>query len=128
MLSVEQNDRLTQVGPGTPLGELMRRYWQPIAAVSELKENPTKSIKLLGECLVLYKDRQGRLGLLDEACAHRRVNMVYGIPENEGLRCPYHGWLYDHRGRCLEMPAEPPDSTFKNRVKMKAYPVQELSD
>jgi 5,5'-dehydrodivanillate O-demethylase len=126
MLSVEQNDRLTQVGPGTPLGELMRRYWQPIAVASELKENPTKSIKLLGECLVLYKDRQGRLGLIDEACAHRRVNMVYGIPENEGLRCPYHGWLFDQRGRCLEMPAEAPDSTFKNRIKMKAYPVQEL--
>jgi len=126
MLSVEQNDRLTQVGPGTPLGELMRRYWQPIAAVSELKGNPTKAIKLLRESLVLYKDRQGRLGLLDEACAHRRVNMVYGIPENEGLRCPYHGWLYDQTGRCLEMPAEPPDSTFKSRVKMKAYPVQEL--
>ena len=65
MLSVEQNDRLTQVGPGTPLGELMRRYWQPIAVASELKENPTKFIKLLGECLVLYKDRQGRLGLID---------------------------------------------------------------
>ena len=126
MLSVEQNDRLTQVGPGTPLGELMRRYWQPIAVASELKENPTKSIKLLGECLVLYKDRQGRLGLIDEACAHRRVNLVYGIPENECLRCPYHGWLFDQQGRCLEMPAEAPDSTFKNRIKMKAYPVQEL--
>ena len=126
MLSIEQNDRLTQVGPGTPMGELMRRYWQPIAAFSELCMNPTKSIKLLGEALVLYKDRQGRLGLIEEACAHRRVNMLYGIPENEGLRCPYHGWLYDRTGQCLEMPAESPDSTFKDRVKIKAYPVQEL--
>jgi 5,5'-dehydrodivanillate O-demethylase len=108
------------------MGELMRRYWQPIAAVSELSENPTKAIKLLGECLVLYKDRQGRLGLIDEACPHRRVNLIYGIPENEGLRCPYHGWLFDQRGQCLEMPAEPPDSTFKNRMQTKAYPVEEL--
>ena len=126
MLSVEQNDRLTHVGPGTPMGELMRRYWQPIAVLSELNENPTKAIKLLGESLVLYKDRQGRLGLIDEACPHRRVNLIYGIPENEGLRCPYHGWLFDQRGQCLEMPAEPPDSTFKNRMQTKAYPVEEL--
>ncbi len=126
MLTDEQNNRLTQVGPGTPMGELMRRYWQPITAYSELKKNPTRAVRLLGESLVLYKDRQGRLGLIDEACAHRRVNLLYGIPENEGLRCPYHGWLYDHTGQCLEMPAEPADSTFKCRVKLKAYPVQEL--
>jgi 5,5'-dehydrodivanillate O-demethylase len=126
MLSIEQNERLTRVGPGTPMGELMRRYWQPIAVVSELRETPTKSIRLLGESLVLYKDRKGRLGLIEEACAHRRVNLIYGIPENEGLRCPYHGWLFDQKGRCLEMPAEPADSTFKNRVKMKAYPVEQL--
>jgi len=126
MLTVEQNDRLTQVGPETPMGTLMRRYWQPIAASSELKRNPTKAVRILGESLVLYKDRQGRLGLVDEACAHRRVNLLYGIPEADGLRCPYHGWLYDRMGQCLEMPAEAADSTFKCRVKIKAYPVEEL--
>ena len=111
MLSVKENERLTRVGPGTPMGELMRRYWHPIAASKELQENPTKSVRLLGESLVLYRDRQGRLGLIDEACAHRRVNLLYGIPEERGLRCPYHGWLYDETGQCLEMPAEAPDST-----------------
>jgi 5,5'-dehydrodivanillate O-demethylase len=126
VLTEEQNDRLTLVGPGTPMGELMRRYWQPIAGVSELKNNPTKAIRLLGEDLVLYKDESGTLGLIDASCAHRRVNMLFGIPEEHGLRCPYHGWLYDESGQCLEMPAETPDSTFPSRVQMKAYPVQTL--
>ncbi|MCH7482622.1 MAG: Rieske 2Fe-2S domain-containing protein [Chloroflexi bacterium] len=126
MLTKEQNDRLTKVGPGTPMGELMRRYWQPIAAYAELSENPTKAIRLLGEDLVLYKDRSGTLGLLEASCAHRRVHLLYGIPEDNGLRCPYHGWLYDSSGQCLEMPAEAPESTFPSRVQLKAYPVEEL--
>jgi 5,5'-dehydrodivanillate O-demethylase len=126
MLSVEQNQRLTQVSAGTPMGELMRRYWQPVAVTVELKENPTKSVRILGEDLVLYKDRSGTLGLIDESCPHRRVNLLYGIPEEKGLRCPYHGWLMDETGQCIEMPAEAPDSTFKDRVKVRAYPVQEL--
>jgi len=104
----------------------MRRYWQPIAASGELDENPTKAIRILCENLVLYKDRSGTLGLIQEACPHRRVNLLYGIPEEQGLRCPYHGWLFDETGRCLEQPAEAPDSTFKDRVKAVAYPVQEL--
>ena len=126
MLTREQNERLTKVGPGTPMGELMRRYWQPIAAYAELSENPTKAIRLLGEDLVLYKDRSGTLGLIEASCAHRRVHMLYGIPEDNGLRCPYHGWLYDATGQCLEMPAEAPESTFPSRVQLKAYPVEEL--
>ena len=126
MLTPEQNDRLTLVGPGTPMGELMRRYWQPIAGVSELKENPTKAIRLLGEDLVLYKDESGTLGLIDASCAHRRVNMLWGIPEPTGLRCPYHGWLYNETGQCLETPAEPAESNFASKVKLKAYPVQTL--
>ena len=126
MLTAEQNERLTQVGPGTPMGELMRRYWQPIAAYAELSENPTKAIRLLGEDLVLYRDRSGTLGLIEASCAHRRVHMLYGIPEERGLRCPYHGWLYDESGQCLEMPAEAPESTFPTRVRLKAYPVEEL--
>jgi 5,5'-dehydrodivanillate O-demethylase len=114
------------VGPGAPGGELMRRYWHPIAASGELNEKPTKSVRILGEDLILYKDRSGTLGLIDESCPHRRVNMLYGIPEEKGLRCPYHGWLMDEAGQCIEMPAEAPDSTFKDRVKVKGYPAQEL--
>ncbi|PYM11192.1 MAG: Rieske (2Fe-2S) protein [Candidatus Rokuibacteriota bacterium] len=83
-------------------------------------------MKLLGESLVVFRDGQGRLGLIDERCPHRRVSLRYGIPEVEGLRCCYHGWMFDTTGRCIEMPAEPEDSTFKDRVRTKAYPVEEL--
>ena len=126
MLSVQANEKITQVGAGTPMGELMRRYWQPVAVTVELNDNPTKAVRILGENLVVYKDRSGTLGLIDESCPHRRVNLLYGIPEEKGLRCPYHGWLMDETGQCIEMPAEAPDSTFKDRVKVRAYPVQEL--
>jgi 5,5'-dehydrodivanillate O-demethylase len=126
MLSVEENRILTQVGKGTPMGELLRRYWFPIAGSVELEEHPTKPVRLLGEDLVLYRDRSGTLGLIGKACPHRRVDMVYGFPDAEGLRCAYHGWLFDEAGRCLDMPAEPAESTFKDRVTIQAYPVQEL--
>jgi 5,5'-dehydrodivanillate O-demethylase len=126
MLSMQENQRLTRVGPGTPVGELLRRYWHPIAPSAALLKEPTKAVRILGEDLVLYRDRSGALGLIGQACAHRRVNLLYGIPEQHGLRCPYHGWLYDETGRCLEQPAEAPDSTFKDRIKLPAYPVQEL--
>ena len=125
MLSAKENKRLTRVGPGTPMGDLLRQYWHPIGASEELRENPTKSVRVLGESLVLYRDRSGTLGLLQESCPHRRVNLLYGIPEAQGLRCPYHGWRFDETGRCLEMPAEAPDSTFKDRVTAVSYPVQE---
>jgi 5,5'-dehydrodivanillate O-demethylase len=108
------------------MGELLRRYWQPIGAAVELHENPVKPVKLLGESLVLYRDRQGRFGLIGDTCPHRRTSMLYGIPENEGLRCPYHGWMFNGTGQCIEMPAEPLDSTFPSRVKMPGYPVEEL--
>ena len=126
MLTREMNRRLTEVGPGTAMGQLLRYYWYPIAGSAELEENPVKKVRLLGEDLVLYRDRSGTLGLIDEPCPHRRVSMEYGIPEAEGLRCPYHGWLFNHEGRCTEQPAEPWNSTFKERVTTKAYPVQEL--
>jgi len=126
VLTQEQNERFTRVGPGTPMGQLMRRYWHPIAATAQLQE-PVRQVRLLGEDLVLYRDRSGNLGLIDEACPHRRVSMEYGIPEPNGLRCPYHGWLFNHEGRCLEQPAEPWDSTFKERVTTKAYPVREFA-
>jgi 5,5'-dehydrodivanillate O-demethylase len=123
MLSAEENARLTQVGPGTPIGELLRRYWHPIAAVGQLDEKPVMPVKLLGEELVLYRDRSGTLGLIDRYCPHRRANMILGIPEEEGLRCPYHGWRFNETGKCLEQPAEP--RPFCDRVKMTSYPVRE---
>ncbi len=129
MLSKADNDRLTRVGPGTPMGDLMRRYWQPIGASVQLDENPTKAVRLLGEDLTLYKDRSGNLGLIEDRCPHRKVNMLYGIPEEEGLRCPYHGWLFNQSGQCLEQPyeqAEDPNSNFKDKITIKSYPVQEL--
>jgi 5,5'-dehydrodivanillate O-demethylase oxygenase subunit len=126
MLSEELNERLTRVGPGTPGGELLRRYWWPVAAAAEIASRPTKKVRLLGEDLVLFRDRSGQLGLIAERCPHRRVSLVHGIPEPEGIRCPYHGWLMDRHGSCLEQPAEPPDSNFKEKIKVAAYPVQEL--
>jgi 5,5'-dehydrodivanillate O-demethylase oxygenase subunit len=127
VLTAADNATLTQVGPGTPMGRLLRWYWHPIAAVTQLDENPVRRVKLLGESLVLYRDRKGQMGLVGESCAHRGVNLGFGIPEIEGLRCPYHGWMYDETGQCLEMPAEAKDSSFPSRVKLDAYPVQELA-
>ena len=86
MLSTDQNDRLTRVGPGTPAGELLRRYWHPLAVDVELERNPVKAVRLLGENFTVFKDRQGRLGMLTQRCAHRRVDLKHGIPEQEGLR------------------------------------------
>jgi 5,5'-dehydrodivanillate O-demethylase len=129
MLSVEENELLTRVGPGTPMGELLRRYWQPIAAAGELDHKPTKAVTLLGEELVLYKDRSGQLGLIGRRCPHRRVSLVYGVPEDEGLRCQYHGWKFDAAGQCIEAPFEDtvnPEARFKDRIKIAGYPVQEL--
>ncbi len=130
MLSVMENERLTKVGPGAPMGELMRRYWHPIAPTRELDENPTREVRLLGEDLVLYKDRSGRYGLVGRYCAHRRVNLAYGIPEERGLRCMYHGWLYDETGQCVEQPFEEtvrPESRFRDKIKLPGYRVEELS-
>ena len=127
MLTEKENERLTRVGPGTPMGELMRRYWHPIGAAAELDQNPVKHVKLLGESLVLYRDLKGGLGLIGDTCPHRSVSMLYGVPEEEGLRCPYHGWMFDCTGQCVEMPAEAPDTTFPSRVRIAGYPVQELA-
>ena len=127
MLSSEVNDRYSRVGAGTPTGELMRRYWHPIAAVSQMKDKYTKKVRILGEDLILYKDRSGTFGLIEPHCAHRRMNMIYGIPEEHGLRCPYHGWMYDETGQCVEQPYEETQDAggnFKDKVKMKAYPVE----
>ncbi len=129
MLSAQVNEQLTRVGPGTPMGELMRRYWHPVAAAGELDERPTKAVKILGEELVLYKDKSGTIGLIERFCPHRRVDLSYGIPEERGLRCMYHGWMMDETGQCIEQPFEEtvhPDGRFKEKVKIAGYPVQEL--
>ncbi len=129
MLSVKANEELTQVSAGTPMGGLMRRYWHPIAATAELDERPTKPVRLLGEDLVLYRDRSGTLGLIERFCPHRRVDLSYGIPEEHGLRCMYHGWMMDETGQCIEQPFEEtvhPDGRFKEKVRITGYPVEEL--
>ena|SRR5579871_3757295 len=122
MLTKEDNELLTLTGPGTPGGDFMRRYWQPIALHDELAENgSTQPIRLLGEQLVLYRGLQGQLGLLGRWCSHRATDLAQGWVEEEGLRCPLHGWLYDAQGRCLEQPMEPPESTFHESIQHPAY-------
>ncbi|HZT08149.1 MAG TPA: Rieske 2Fe-2S domain-containing protein [Chloroflexota bacterium] len=126
MLTKEENDLLTRTGPGTPCGDFMRRYWQPVALAEELEpDGPPVAARLLGEDLVVYRDLQGRLGVLGRWCSHRGTDLRYGSVEEAGLRCGYHGWLYNHAGRCLEQPLEPPDSTLKDEIQHKAYPCQE---
>jgi 5,5'-dehydrodivanillate O-demethylase len=127
MLTKEQNDRFTQVGPGTPCGELMRRYWHPVAALSQMNDRYVMAVRLLGEDLVLYKDRAGTIGLVDPLCPHRRMNLAYGIPEDPGIRCPYHGWRFDETGQCIEQPyeeTEDPEAHYKDKINIKAYPTQ----
>ena len=126
MLTLEQNELLTRIGPGTRMGNLMRRYWHPIAPLVDMDGRWTKRIRLLGEDLVLFRDRSGAFGLIAEACPHRRASLAYGIPTADGIRCPYHGWQFDGSGRCLEQPNEPEDSNFKDKVTTAAYPVGEL--
>ncbi len=126
MIDQQENERLTRVGPGTPMGALLRRYWYPIAASEEMRTAWTKRVRLLGEELVLFRDRSGRFGLIAEQCPHRRASLAYGIPEADGIRCPYHGWKFDGTGSCLDQPNEPAESTFKDRVQTAAYPVEEL--
>ena len=126
MLSKEANERLTRVGMGTPMGELLRRYWHPIATVPELTAEPVLAVTVLGENLALYRTETGDLGLVAQRCPHRGASLAYGIPESDGLRCAYHGWKFDRAGSCLEQPAEPKDSTFRERIKIPAYPVQEM--
>jgi 5,5'-dehydrodivanillate O-demethylase len=127
MLTREENEMLTRVGRGTPGGELLRRYWHAVAAAGELTdEKPIKPVKLLGEELVVYRDKQGRYGLVGEHCPHRSASLAFGRVDDEGIRCPYHGWKYDRDGRCLEQPAEPQERSYKDKIKHTAYPVEKL--
>ena len=130
MLSADKNKILTQVGPGTPMGDYLRRYWQPIGGASELDDNPIKAMRLFGEDLVLYKDLGGNYGLLDRHCPHRRADLSYGFVEQTGIRCNYHGWLMDERGNVIEQPYDDtvnPRGKTRERCLAKAYPVKECA-
>jgi phthalate 4,5-dioxygenase oxygenase subunit len=127
MLSREDNERLTRTGRGTPMGDLMRRYWIPAAFSKQIpdRDGPPVRVKLLGEKLVCFRDSEGRVGLLAEACPHRTASMFFGRNEECGLRCVYHGWKFDVTGACVDMPSEPPGSAFMHKVRITAYPCEE---
>jgi 5,5'-dehydrodivanillate O-demethylase oxygenase subunit len=126
VLTREENDFLTRVGPGTPAGELLRRYWMPVAVAAELtREQPTKFVRLLGENLVLFRDTLGRVGLVGDRCSHRGASLCYGRVEERGISCAYHGWLFDTQGNILETPPERNEAIMKS-VKHLAYPVQKF--
>lgn len=128
MMSATQNQRITRVGPGTPAGALLRMYWQPVALADELAGNrPVVPVRLLGQDLVLFRDENGQLGLLDRDCPHRGADLAFGRLENGGLRCAFHGWLFRADGQCLETPAEPAGSRMCERIRQRSYPVQECN-
>ena len=126
MLTVEQNNELTQVGPGTPMGELLRRYWYPIAFEQDFDSVPSKTVRLLSEDWTLYKTPSGKYGIIGEKCAHRRASLTYGVVHEDGIRCGYHGWKYDFDGQCTEQPAEADNQNFRDRVQMKAGKAQPM--
>jgi phenylpropionate dioxygenase-like ring-hydroxylating dioxygenase large terminal subunit len=123
-LTPEENKLMTQVGPGTPMGEVFRRFWLPAMLSEELPAPncPPVHLRLLGEDLVAFRDTSGRIGVLETYCAHRSANLYWGRNEEDGLRCVYHGWKYDVDGRCLDQPNEPPDKRFNERIRITAYP------
>jgi phthalate 4,5-dioxygenase oxygenase subunit len=127
MLRKAQNDLLTQTGPDTPMGDMFRCYWIPALLAGELPENdcPPVRVKLLSERLIAFRDTNGRYGLMDEFCAHRGVSLWFARNEQCGLRCPYHGWKYDVAGQCIDVPSEPTESGFANKIKLTSYPLVE---
>jgi phenylpropionate dioxygenase-like ring-hydroxylating dioxygenase large terminal subunit len=134
-MKAEQNERITRIGPDTPCGALMRHYWQPVALVDEfdprldarMAQRPLKAVRVLGQDFILFKDDQGRWGLLDRDCPHRNADLAFARHEGDGVRCPFHGWKFDATGRCLETPGEPVGSRLCERVQQGAYPVIERS-
>jgi len=134
-MKAEINERITRIGPGTPCGQLMRQYWQPVALLDEFNPaldanmavRPVKAVRLLGQDLVLFKNAQGEFGLLDRDCPHRGADLSFGRNEGDGLRCPFHGWKFDVHGQCTETPAEPTGSTLCQRVRQRSYPLAERS-
>jgi phthalate 4,5-dioxygenase oxygenase subunit len=127
MFSAEENELLTRTCPGTLMGTLFRRYWLPFMLAAELPEAdlPPKRVTLLGEDLVVFRDSQRRIGLLDRHCPHRRADLFFARNEDCGLRCTYHGWKFETTGQCVDMPAEPANSNYKERIRIKAYPTRE---
>ncbi len=126
MMSQEQNDLITRIGPKTPAGSLMRMYWQPVALADEFGQGrPVKPVRLLGEDLVAFRDGEGRYGLMERDCPHRGADLAFGRLEERGLRCAFHGWLFGHDGQCLETPAEPADSPLCRNLRQRAFPAVE---
>ena len=126
MLTKERHEALTQVGSGTPMGELLRRYWYPVAFERDLDDWPIKKVRLLCEDFALYRTPDGSYGIIQEKCPHRHASLVNGIVEADGIRCGYHGWCYDKTGQCIDQPAEPENSVFKNKIKAQAGRAEEL--
>lgn len=123
-MTPEENELFTRVGPGTPAGEMLRRYWWPVWYSQQVTDKPVP-VRLLGEDLVLFRDAEGQVGLLDRRCPHRGASLELGRVEADGIRCCYHGWKFDRGGRCLDMPAEPANTPLKSEVKQTAYRTQE---
>jgi phenylpropionate dioxygenase-like ring-hydroxylating dioxygenase large terminal subunit len=121
-----ENELLTRVAPGTAAGETLRKYWLPVGLSSEVNSEAPKLVRWLGEDLLLFRDEFGRVGLTEPTCPHRGASLDYGWIEAGGIRCCYHGWVFDVNGRCLEQPGEPPGSNFKDKITLKAYPAREL--
>ena len=130
MTTREQNELLTKTGPGTPMGDLFRRYWLPVMHADELPEPdcPPVRMTILSEKLVAFRDTRGRVGMIEEFCAHRSASLWFGRNEEGGIRCPYHGWKYDVTGQCIEVPSEPAESGYCKRIKLTGYPCVELGD
>jgi len=129
MATQEENDRLTRIGAGTPMGNLLRRYWHPVGTEAELAKEPVQRVRWFGEDLTLFRTERGEYGLIDDRCPHRCMSLEFGIPEECGLRCAYHGWLFNPQGQCIEQPFEElahPESRFKDEIKIKSYPVEAL--
>ncbi|WP_454752035.1 Rieske 2Fe-2S domain-containing protein [Cupriavidus necator] len=126
MMSKEQNELITRVGADTPAGKLLRQYWQPVALVDEFEgERPVRAVRLMGQDFVVFRDEQGHYAMLDRDCPHRGADLSFGRLEDGGLRCPFHGWLFDRTGTCLETPAEPAGSKLCQRIRQNAYPIVE---
>ncbi len=128
VLTAEDNELLCRVGPGTPMGHMLREYWHPVLLSSELTERDSSPlrVRLLGENLIAFRDTSGRVGMLADNCAHRGASLFFARNEEDGLRCVYHGWKYDVSGRCVDMPNEPAESNFKEKVRQVGYPCREM--
>src|SRR3954467_6221410 len=130
MLSKADNEFLTQSGTGTAMGELLRRFWMPALLSEELAERdgPPKKIRILGEDLLAFRDSNGQIGIVEPHCPHRGANLYYGRNEECGIRCSFHGWKFDVDGNCIDLPTSPPESSYKETIKLLAYPVREWAD